>query len=118
MSAPPFPESDEALLAECTVEPFRGSGPGGQHRNKTETGIRLVHVPTGEVAQASERRSRMQNLGVALERLRARLEERFAPPPPPRRATKPSRGARERRHLGKRMRGQVKQGRGRVGDGD
>jgi hypothetical protein len=61
---------DEALTAQCTVERTRGSGPGGQHRNKVETGIRLTHVPTGVTAQAFERRSQEQNRAVALSRLR------------------------------------------------
>ncbi len=110
------PEDDETLLAACDVEPFRGSGPGGQHRNKTETGVRLLHRPTGIVVQASERRSRPQNLGVALERLRERLAALRRPPPPPRRATRPTRGSQERRHEGKRIRAAVKRGRGKVGD--
>jgi protein subunit release factor B len=113
VSLPPL--TDEALLAECDVIPFRGSGPGGQHRNKVETGVRLLHRPTGLVAQASERRSRLQNLGVALDRLRVLLTARFAPPPPPRRPTRPSRGATERRHATKRIRAAVKQGRGKPG---
>lgn len=112
------PESDEELLAACDVEPFRGSGPGGQHRNKTETGVRLTHRPTGIVVQASERRSRTQNLGVALDRLRARLVELRTPPPPTRRPTKPTWGSQLRRREGKSVRARVKAGRGRVGDGD
>lgn len=64
---------DEALLAQCEFERFRGSGPGGQHRNKTDSGVRLRHVPTGIVAQATERRSQHENRAVALQRLRARL---------------------------------------------
>lgn len=109
---------EETLLAECDVEPFRGSGPGGQHRNTSETGVRLHHRPTGVSAQASERRSRAQNLGVALDRLRERLAVMFAAPPPPRRPTKPSRGAKERRHTAKRVRSRVKEGRGRHHDGE
>lgn len=112
------PEDDETLLSACDVEPFRGSGPGGQHRNKTETGVRLLHRPTGIVVQASERRSRPQNMGVALERLRERLAALRAPPPPPRRPTRPTRGSQERRHAGKKLRGEVKRGRGKVGDHD
>lgn len=99
---------DEALLAECDVESFRGSGPGGQHRNKTETAVRLRHRPTGIVAQATERRSRSQNLSLALDRLRARLAAHFAPPPPERRPTAPTRASVRRRVEGKRRRSDVK----------
>lgn len=109
---------DETLLAECDVESFRGSGPGGQHRNKTETAVRLRHRPTGLVAQATERRSRQQNLALALERLQARLDALRAPPPPERRPTRPSRGARERRMAGKARRGETKRLRSKVVGGD
>lgn len=111
-----LPPDDETLLGECDVETYRGSGPGGQHRNRTETAVRLRHRPTGLVAQATERRSQGQNLGVALERLRARIEALLAPPPPPRKETRPTKGSRERRHTAKRNRARVKAGRGRVGD--
>jgi len=61
------------LLQACTVQHTRGRGPGGQHRNKVQTAIRLVHRPTGIRAGASERRSQEQNLHVALRRLRLNL---------------------------------------------
>ena len=118
MSRALVPEDDETLLADCEVEPFRGSGPGGQHRNKTETGVRLLHRPTGIAVQAAERRSRTQNLGVALDRLRERLAALRAPPPPKRRPTRPTRGSQERRHHAKKVRAGVKRGRGKVGEGD
>ncbi|MEE9278009.1 MAG: peptide chain release factor-like protein [Dehalococcoidia bacterium] len=62
--------SDEDLLRQCRVDTFRASGPGGQHRNKTDTAVRLTHQPTGCRAQASERRSQQQNRRRALARLR------------------------------------------------
>src|SRR5688500_19011954 len=53
--------SDDALLAECELDFFVASGPGGQHRNKTESGVRLTHPPTELSVTATERRSQAQN---------------------------------------------------------
>ena len=74
---------DGKLLAECTVETYRASGPGGQHRNKTESAVRLTHRPTGVVVTATERRSQHENRHRALVRLRQAiaLEVREAVPP-------------------------------------
>jgi len=65
--------SEDLLLADCRVERLRGRGPGGQHRNKVETGIRLTHRPTGTVATALERRQLEQNRARAVHRLRVAL---------------------------------------------
>jgi ribosome-associated protein len=62
--------------ADIRVEYYRSSGPGGQHRNVTDSAVRIRHIPTGIVAQASERRSQSQNRELALERLRIALEKR------------------------------------------
>ncbi len=64
---------DEALLRQCRWSRGRGSGPGGQRRNKVETAAVVVHLPTGVTAQASERRSWAENQRVALRRLRMAL---------------------------------------------
>ena len=88
--------ADDALLAQCEVQAHRASGPGGQHRNKAETAVRLVHLPSGVTAEGKDERSRTQNLRIALGRLREKLARR-AYRPPPRRPTKPSRAAKERR---------------------
>jgi len=64
---------EKALLAQCTMDRGRTSGPGGQHRNKVETWIGLTHKPTGVVGQAGERRSQADNKRVALFRLRLAL---------------------------------------------
>lgn len=69
-------ESRKKLLDECEVTTFRASGPGGQHRNRRESAVRLRHIPTGIVVVATERRSQHQNRAVALERLARRLAER------------------------------------------
>lgn len=65
--------SEEALLRACEVTRTRRQGPGGQHRNKVETAIVLVHRPTGVKSEASERRSQHENQRVALHRLRVNL---------------------------------------------
>ena len=64
---------DPALGRQCEVTFGRASGPGGQHRNKVETAVRIVHVPTGIEATAAERRSQSQNRHVAERRLRVKL---------------------------------------------
>jgi protein subunit release factor B len=87
---------DDELLAQCDVHAHRAGGPGGQHRNKAETAVRIVHRPTGVAAEGKDQRSRAQNLTAALGRLREKLARR-AYRPPPRRKTRPSRAAEERR---------------------
>jgi protein subunit release factor B len=106
---------DEALLAQCEVQVHRAGGPGGQHRNKVETAIRLVHGPTGVVAEGKDQRSKAQNLAAALERLREKLARR-AYRAPPRHKTRPSRGSVERRLDSKRRTSQRKSQ--RRGDGE
>jgi protein subunit release factor B len=66
----------DELLRQCLVRRTRGSGPGGQHRNKVETRIELLHLPTGLSAAAEDSRSQHRNLRLALERLAAKLAER------------------------------------------
>lgn len=87
---------EPGLLAECEETFFVGGGPGGQHRNKTASAVRLVHRPTGATVTATERRSQAQNRSAALERLRAALAS-LGRRPKVRRATRPGRGAKERR---------------------
>ena len=89
MSVDPLALDDSALLSECRVERFRASGPGGQHRNKVESAVRLTHLPTGVTAQAYESRLQRENLVHALARLRKEIAltvrrpvdlERYEPP--------------------------------------
>jgi protein subunit release factor A len=106
----PIPETDEELLAQCRVETFMAGGKGGQHQNRTESGVRLVHLPTGLVAQSREERSQFRNKRVALQRLRERLEESNYEAPP-RIPTKVPRREREKRLKEKRHRSRRKEGR-------
>ena len=106
----PIPESDEDLLAQCRVETFRAGGPGGQHQNKTESGVRLVHEPTGIRVTARDERSQHRNRALALQRLRERLERRNRPPTK-RTATKVPRREKERRRRAKKRRSDLKRAR-------
>ncbi len=65
--------TDGQLLAQCEVDTYRASGPGGQKRNKTSSAIRLRHVPTGLKVIAEESRSQHENRQRALRRLRESL---------------------------------------------
>ena len=103
----PIPDDDEALLAQCRVETFRSGGPGGQHQNVTESGVRLVHLPTGIRVSSREDRSQHRNKEIALARLRTKLEalNRRAKP---RRKTRVPRTEKARRRESKRKRGETK----------
>ncbi|GAB3699343.1 alternative ribosome rescue aminoacyl-tRNA hydrolase ArfB [Mariniluteicoccus flavus] len=118
----------------------RASGPGGQGVNTTDSrvqlGLDLATCPGLTDAQraraldrlaprlvdtvltvdATEERSQHRNRQLARERLAGLLREALAPPPPVRRATRPTRGSKERRLAAKRRRSQIKGGRGRVED--
>ncbi len=87
---------DRALLRECEEDFFSASGPGGQHRNKTATGVRLTHPGTEVSVTATERRSQAQNRRIALERLRGALRV-LATAPKVRRKTAPTKASRRRR---------------------
>ncbi|SVD18760.1 uncharacterized protein METZ01_LOCUS371614, partial [marine metagenome] len=77
-----IPEEDERLLAECRLETFRSGGPGGQHQNVTESGVRLVHLPTGVRVVARDERSQHRNRSIALKRLRDKLADLIREPRP------------------------------------
>ncbi|HET7504547.1 MAG TPA: peptide chain release factor-like protein [Kofleriaceae bacterium] len=65
--------TDDALIAQCEVDRYRASGPGGQHRNKTESAVRLRHKPSGISAIGEDSRSQAENKGHAVRRLRAAI---------------------------------------------
>jgi protein subunit release factor A len=108
----PVPESDEDLLAECRVDTFMSGGKGGQHQNRTESGVRLVHLPTGVVVSSRKERSQHRNKEIALARLRERLEARHRKPAP-RVPTRVPKREREKRLADKKKRSQVKKSRKR-----
>lgn len=100
---------------DLRIDYFRGSGPGGQHRNTSETAVRITHLPTGIVVTATESRSRHQNLQKAMARLEDKLAARSRKRRP-RIATRPGRGAIARRLDNKRKQGDKKRNRQKVDD--
>lgn len=102
-----YPTDRESLERDCDIEFLRATGPGGQNRNKVETGVRLTHRPTGIVVTATERRSQAQNREAAYARMAAKLEE-LQRPEVPRVATKPTAASRARRLEQKRRASAVK----------
>ena len=99
--------------SDLEITHVKGSGPGGQHRNKRETGVRIHHIPSGLTVRATDDRSQTANLRKAKERLRERLEKRLAKPKK-RKPTKVTRGAKERRLKEKSKHGDKKKLRGSV----
>ena len=65
--------SEELLLRDCVFNMVKRSGPGGQHRNKTESGVVVIHRETDVRAEASEERSQHRNKKTAIFRLRLKL---------------------------------------------
>ena len=126
--------------AELSWRFSRSSGPGGQSVNTTDSRAELSfdvarspslpeHLRTraqerlaGRLTDgvvtvaASEHRSQLQNRDAAAQRLAQLLREAVSPPPPQRRATRPTRGSKERRLEGKRQRSELKRSRGSRGD--
>ena len=110
---PPYATDRETLEREVVIEVFRASGPGGQHVNKTESALRLTHLPSGVVVSSQDSPSQFRNRETAFKRLVERLE-RLNVVRKKRVATKPTRASRERRIEGKKQVGEKKKARQRV----
>jgi len=95
-------ETLKKLRAECDIETYRASGPGGQHRNKTESAVRVTHRATGITRVGTEHRSQLRNRELALERVWKALQARRRKPKP-RIATRPTTAATARRLTEKRL---------------
>lgn len=70
-----FDIDPKVIKQQVIIETYRSSGPGGQRKNKTETAVRLKHLPSGSTVTATEHRYQAQNLKLAFERLRERLQK-------------------------------------------
>lgn len=102
------PEFDpDSLLKDVRVDVFRASGPGGQHVNKTNSAIRITHIPTGISAIAQDSPSQFRNREIALQRLLEKLTRHFHVAKK-RIATRPGIRAKLKRLEQKKARGSIK----------
>ncbi len=112
-----LPDSDDKLLDECEVDTFRASGKGGQHVNKTDSAVRLHHLPTGIVVASQQERSQFLNKTICLAKLRARVEK-LNEIRPERIPTRPPRSAKRSKKKAKSHQSRKKQSRSQSWGGD
>ena len=106
----PIPDSDDELLDQCRVETFRSGGKGGQHANKTESAVRLTHIPSGIQVSCQDNRSQHLNKMKSLKELRKRIEW-YNYRPPKRIKTRPTRSSIEKRLTYKKKQSEKKKNR-------
>jgi protein subunit release factor B len=103
----------EVLKRQVTIETYRSRGPGGQRKNKTETAVRLTHLPSGIRVIATEYRSQAQNRNLAFQRLREcllklnRPRKKRIPTPVPLQAVEKRREKKKVRSAQKRLRQKI-----------
>ena len=104
---PPYALDPAILKREVRIDTHRASGPGGQHVNRTESAVRLVHAPSGVVVTAADTRSQVRNREIAFARLIERLK-RLNRPARKRVPTRMPKAAKVRRLAAKRHRAEAK----------
>lgn len=110
---PPYALDRATLKREVRIDTHRAAGPGGQHVNRTESAVRLVHGPSGVVVTAADTRSQLRNREIAFARLIERLRA-LNHRPRKRVPTRVPRAVKKRRLASKRLHAQRKRARGPV----
>jgi len=107
------PLTISALKGDVEITAFKSGGPGGQHKNKTESAVRIKHLPTGIMVVATESRSQIKNRELAWQRLIKKLAKRRQKRKP-RLRTRPSKAAKAKRLEEKMRRSSKKQARQKI----
>lgn len=106
---------EQKLLDECEVQTYKSSGSGGQHVQKTDSAVRLIHRPTGLRVTSQQERSQYLNKKICLEKLAKKLEN-LAKKRKKRIPTKKPRAAKEKVLKEKHERSKTKQSRGSISE--
>ena len=114
---PPYTTDPDRLEDEIEITVYRASGPGGQHRNTTDSAVRIKHLPSGVIVVAADSRSQLRNRKIALERLIERLVQ-LNVVPKKRRPTKVPTGVKKQRLAEKKKVGDKKRLRRSPADDD